>query len=111
MLTRKILIIDDDCDDCELLKEKLSGKGITECIIVQSAEEALKILDKLESLPDLIILDLHMPKIGGVELLTILKDNERYKNIEVVIYSSSVLNIQKKEALAIGARDYIQKPF
>jgi len=110
MLSRKILIVDDDYDDCELLKESLSTKGITECIIVQSAEDALKKLDELESLPDLIVLDLHMPKTGGVEFLTTLKNHSRFKDIDVIIYSSSVLTVHKKEVLAIGAKEFIQKP-
>ena len=110
MHSRKILIIDDDNDDCELLKESLSNAGITECIIVQSAEEALNKLDGLINLPDLIILDLFMPKIDGVELLSILKKNRRYKDIEVIIYSSSALTVHKKEVLAIGAKEFIQKP-
>ena len=110
MLSRKILIIDDDYDDCELLNESLSTRGISECIIVQSAEEALRKLGELDSLPDLIILDLFMPKLGGVELLTILKSNQQYKNIEVIIYTSSKLTVHKNEVLAIGAREFIPKP-
>ena len=110
MYNPKILLIDDDPDDCELLNESLNNEGIIECIIVQSAERALQILNEIDDLPDLIILDLYMPKIGGIEFLSKLKNSDRFKNIDVIIYSSSILTVHKKEVLAIGAKEFIQKP-
>ena len=106
----KILLIDDDKDDRDLLLETLKAAGISDLLIAGSAEEGWKILEKSEILPDLIILDLFMPHVDGLEMLIQLKADDKYRDIDVVIYSASTLSIHHNQALNLGARKFISKP-
>ncbi|CAM1365626.1 Response regulator receiver domain protein (CheY-like) [Tenacibaculum soleae] len=76
----------------------------------KTAEDALKILEEKENLPDIILLDLNMPKISGIEFLSILKENEDLRHIPTIILTTS--NNQKDilECYKIGISGYILKP-
>ena len=60
---------------------------------------------------DLIITDLNMPTMGGDELLTILKADERYRDIPIIVLSSNKESTEKIKLLKSGADDYVEKPF
>jgi CheY-like chemotaxis protein len=78
----------------------------------ENGEKALSYLEQLEkdALPNVIVLDLNMPKLNGTQVLRILKNDQRFKNITVIIYSTSVNTIEKEETLNLGAHSYIIKP-
>ncbi len=61
-------------------------------------------------LPSMVILDLNMPRMNGTQTLRLLKSDQRFKDIPVVIYSTSLNNIEKDECLALGAHSYVIKP-
>ena len=77
-----------------------------------SGETALSYLEKLseKELPSVIVLDLNMPKINGTQVLKLLKTNELFKNIMVIIYSTSVNHIEKEQTLKFGSYDYVLPP-
>jgi len=77
----------------------------------KNAEEALVILeDDNYNLPDIILLDLNMPKISGIEFLSILKNNDAYKHIPTIILTTSDNKKDLVECYRIGISGYILKP-
>ncbi|MCH3885221.1 response regulator [Tenacibaculum sp. MSW2] len=76
----------------------------------KNGEEALKILEDKSKFPDLILLDLNMPKISGIEFLTILKKDDDLKHIPTVILTTSDNQKDLEKCFEIGVSGYILKP-
>ena len=108
--THRILIIDDERDAVELLELILSSEGYN---IDKSytANEAMKILKSYQKLPDLILLDVKMPGKNGITLCQELKRNKEFKNIPIIMLSALTFPKDVKNGLAVGAIDYISKPW
>ena len=108
----RFLIVDDDEDDRELFCDAV---GIVDpsinCIIARNGEEALAGLrnHKLER-PDIIFLDLNMPRLNGKQCLIALKKDLALQNIPVVIFTTSKLKEDKAETKLLGACDFVSKP-
>ena len=103
-----ILIVDDVEDNLEILDDLLTFDGHN-VQTVRSGEAALQRVR--ESRPDLILLDILMPEMDGFEVCTLLKADERTKDIPVV-FVSSMANIEYKvKGFKVGGVDYINKPF
>jgi len=102
-------MVDDDLEELTLIEEALLDAGQT-VHYEENGIEALNYLETCEQLPSLIVLDLNMPKLNGTETLVQLKSNDRYKNIIVVIYSTSVNAMEKEKCMNLGAHSYIAKP-
>ena len=104
----KILVVDDEQDIVETMVIMLKQKGY-ECIWAYDGEEGLR-LAKEES-PDLIMLDVMMPKINGYKICRLLKFDSRYKNIPIIMVTAR----GQEQDIAIGeetgADEYITKPF
>ena len=109
MADRKILMVDDDPEELILIEEALLDVGQKVHYEVNGVE-ALNYLNSCEQLPCLIVLDLNMPKLNGTETLVQLKSNDKYKDITVVIYSTSVNNVEKEKCRNLGAHSYLVKP-
>src|SRR5664279_1760290 len=106
-----IFIIDDSPTDIELTTVALKATGRE--INVRSATDgkfALAMLRNGLGLPALILLDLKMPGMSGIEVLREIRADDRLKNLPVVLVTSSALESDKTDAIAAGASDYIQKP-
>jgi CheY-like chemotaxis protein len=108
----RILLADDDADDRLLFKEALSGLKIkTSVETVKDGVELMEFLaQKTEVLPQLIFLDLNMPKKNGFECLKEIKSIERYKDISIAIYSTSTSEHDINETFILGANVYLSKP-
>ena len=107
------MMIDDDAEDRMLMQEMFNEIGVPGIAhYEESGENALFYLEKLSvnALPVVIVLDLNMPKLNGTQVLKMLKTNDRFKDITVIIYSTSVNLIEKEQALTLGAHSYIIKP-
>jgi CheY-like chemotaxis protein len=106
-----ILLVDDDEDDRDFFREALHeiNPSVT-CLTVGDGEHALEFLAGCDQLPDLIFMDLNMPKMDGKQCLKELKNNSRFEAIPVIIYSTSHIDEDIAEVMALGAADYIQKP-
>ena len=86
----KILLVEDNEGDIVLTQEALKdGRIKNNILIARDGEEALAILDSGESLPDLILLDINLPKLNGLEVLTAIKTDPRLKTIPVIMLSTS----------------------
>src|SRR6186713_2527420 len=110
----RILVVDDDVEDHLILKEYFTEAGLDKNVsFKENAEEALAYLKTLNSkgLPDLIVLDLNMPLLNGIQTLALLKENFLLREISVVICSTSNNEAEREKCLALGASDYIVKPF
>jgi DNA-binding response OmpR family regulator len=103
-----ILVIEDEPTTKALILYKLKNSGYAvDC--VSDGTEGLDYLEK--STPDLIILDLMMPLMSGKEFLIIMRQNERYRNIPVIILTAKTLERDIVEGLSLGADDFVKKPF
>ena len=105
---KKILVVDDSQDMRAILSIRLRINGY-DVIMAQDGQEGLE--KTKEELPDLIILDLMLPKIDGYEVCRMLKFDDKYKNIPVVVLSA--LDQQEDREKAVGSRAdaYFIKPF
>ena len=102
-------MVDDDPEELILIEEALLDVG-QKVHYEENGVEALNYLNSSEQLPCLIVLDLNMPKLNGTETLVQLKSNDKYKDITVVIYSTSVNNVEKEKCMNLGAHSYLVKP-
>jgi CheY-like chemotaxis protein len=108
-----ILIVDDDEDDREIFCEAVRElEPNINCISARSAQDALSILrSEHYPRPDLIFIDLYMPRIDGWQFLHEIKKDRFLRDIPAVIYTTSKLNDDQAEANAIGAVHYLVKPY
>jgi CheY-like chemotaxis protein len=112
MVLRRIFVIDDDIDDQELFIEAVKeiDAGI-QCECASNGEEALEVLGKPDTnLPDLIFLDLNMPRLNGKQCLERLKSNKDLRHIPVIIYSTSSQENDVHDTMALGAVHFLTKP-
>ena len=104
----KVLVVDDEVNITQILEFSIGAEGY-EVITAANGEEAI---DKARrEQPDLIILDIMMPKIDGYEACRILKANPLTKSIPVVLLTAKGRDIDKRLGYEVGATDYIVKPF
>lgn len=112
----EILLVEDSPGDQRLTKEALKeGKINNNLYIVEDGEEAIAFLKKQDPFknvpkPDLILLDLNLPKMNGQEVLKIIKADERLKRIPVVILTTSQADEDILNAYNLNANCYITKP-
>jgi signal transduction histidine kinase/DNA-binding response OmpR family regulator len=105
----KILIADDNPDNIRLLAVRLQSEGYR-FISAEDGEQTLNLV-KAEN-PDLVLLDVNMPKKDGFEVLTEMRATENTANIPVIIITAARIGIKDvREGLTLGADDYITKPF
>jgi len=104
----KILIVDDELDFNELLQERLGAEGY-KIVAAKDGEEALEKVENEN--PDLIVLDIMMPKVDGFEVCRALKKDARYSKIPIIFLSAMSQGDDFKAGKESGADDYIVKPF
>ncbi|MEB3250440.1 MAG: diguanylate cyclase [Merismopediaceae bacterium] len=103
-----ILVVDDITKNLQLVMEILEQVGYATTFAIGGRQA----LDRLQTLqPDLILLDLMMPEINGIEVCKILKADEKYQDIPIIFLTASNDREHLVEAFAVGATDYITKPF
>lgn len=108
MSKETILIVDDEEDILELIKFNLKGEGYN-ILQAMTGEEAIKIAK--QSGPDLIVLDLMLPGIDGLEVTRYLKNKDATTNIPIVMLTAKGEESDIVTGLELGANDYISKPF
>jgi len=110
----KILVVDDDKEDHFIMQDYFRDFGIDDKVgFVENGKNAIRYLeevDKDEFLPHLIVLDLNMPILNGTQTLVQIKQTPRYRNIPVIIFSTSENETEKRKCLSFGAVDYMVKP-
>ncbi len=115
---RTILLADDNANDVELTLLALSGKGLSNRVVVVSdGVEVLEYLrcegkfaDRKKEHPAVILLDIKMPRMDGIEVLENIRNTAAFKLIPVVMLSSSREEPDMKKAYTLGANGYVVKP-
>lgn len=103
-----VLLVDDEEHILELLKFNFGREGF-DVLAVTTGEECLNICKR--ELPDIIILDLMLPGIDGLEVCRILKQNQRTRLIPIIMLTAKGTELDKVIGLELGADDYVTKPF
>ncbi|MGD9579890.1 MAG: response regulator transcription factor [Vampirovibrionia bacterium] len=107
-MTKKILIVDDEKDIVETLKFILESEGY-DCVVAYDGEEALSLAKNVN--PDLIVLDVMLPKINGYKVCRLLKFDSKYKHIPILMVTARTQAEDKIIGEETGANEYITKPF
>jgi CheY-like chemotaxis protein len=106
-----ILLIEDDAIEVMKMHRVLGGLKMKHTVIeANNGEEAITLLKNKESIPDVIFLDLNMPKINGIEFLEILKKDDFLKYIPAIILTTSNNHKDILACYKIGVAGYIIKP-
>ena len=109
-----ILLVEDNPMDLDLTLRAFSKKKFSNQVhIARDGEEALAFMPRWEAgeaLPAVILLDINLPKVNGLEVLRQLKAHERFRRIPVVVLTSSREDKDLKTAYDLGVNSYIEKP-
>jgi CheY-like chemotaxis protein len=107
----RVYLVDDDPDHVLIISRAIGETGhATEVHPVSDGEAALALLRQSEVVPDLILLDINMPGLSGLDVLAAIKPDARLKYIPVVMLTSSELSSDIARAYELGASGYISKP-
>ena len=106
MNKKRILLVDDDITLVDMYKERLAVAGY-DVIVAHSGEEALKSVGEVK--PDIVLLDIMMPKVNGFDVLHSLKGDPKTKDIPVIILTALIQDTNKAKGMEAGADDYIIK--
>ena len=107
----KVLLIEDDIDDVDLLKEAFSDNKVAyEMEVIMEGDKVGPYLASPETIPGIIIMDLNLPKTDGKEILKEIKSTEIFKNIPLIVFSTSSSKEDAEYAYSLGANKFITKP-
>ena len=106
---KTVLIVEDSATTRALIRAVIDELGEFETVEAASGFEALKMLPQQKY--DLIITDINMPDINGLELINFVRNNSRYQQIPIIIVSTERSEEDKKRGIALGATAYVTKPF
>ncbi len=108
-LQTRVLWAEDNAKDRMLITESIDGRGPSPQVdMVTDGELLLKALD--QGLPSLVVLDLKMPKLGGLDVLRTIRARESWKSVPVTIFTSGNRPSEISECLALGVREVVEKP-
>ena len=107
---KTILIADDEEKIVEIESLILSMEGY-EVLTANDGNVAINLLKKLEKPPDLILLDVLMPNVSGVEVCRWIKQQPKLKDMAVIFLSAVVSQKSREEAMNAGGNEYLEKPF
>lgn len=108
---KHLLIVEDNRYDLELARTALELSDVQcELSVARDGQEALDVLREAQSLPDLVLLDLNMPRVSGHEVLEQIKTDERLRPVPVVVFTTSDETNDRAICAAAGADDYVLKP-
>jgi two-component system alkaline phosphatase synthesis response regulator PhoP len=103
-----VLVVDDEPNIVVSLEFLMQQAGY-DVRVAYDGEEALKAVE--EKLPDLILLDVMMPKRNGYDVCQTIRANPRWKHTRIVMLTAKGRDVEREKGLALGADDYITKPF
>lgn len=107
----QILVVEDDVEDRYFISQTFTELGFEDAVtFVEGGQMLIDYLAKGGATPKLIVMDLNMPRLNGTEVLKTLKEHDSYRDIPVVIFSTSVNELEKEACLALGAHEYVTKP-
>jgi len=105
----KVLLAEDDADIQKVVRMSLKMKGVKEVVVADNGEECLAKLG--EFAPDVILLDVMMPKLDGYATCRKLKENPATREIPVIFLTAKAQHYEVKQGMEVGALGYLIKPF
>ncbi len=106
-----ILIAEDDADDGEVISESFQKHGAFHKVtLVNNGLELLEALEKGES-PDVILTDINMPILNGIEALRQINSEKNYAQIPAFVYSTTINPVYEKQCVELGSRGFLIKPY
>jgi CheY-like chemotaxis protein len=105
----KVLVVEDDLSIQKVIRMSLKSRGVNEVVVASDGEECLALADRVS--PDVILLDITMPKLDGYDTCRFLKSNEKTRLIPVIFLSAKAQNYEKEIGYEAGAVGYLTKPF
>lgn len=106
---KRILVADDSAATRSLITAALAELENVQVERVSTGIEAIKMLSTTSI--DLVLTDIHMPEINGLELVRFIKSDERLRSIPVIVISTEAAEDDRQRARSLGADDYLPKPF
>ena len=108
-MTTRVLIVDDSSAMRAFVRATLEENGEVEVTEARTGFEALKILPREQF--QLVIVDINMPDINGLELISVMRKSERYQQTPLLIITTEASARDRERGLNLGANDYLVKPF
>ena len=106
-----VLLVEDDPDDVELLEAAFNDNQIPfQLHVISQGDKVISYINDCEILPDVIVLDLNLPKMHGREILRSIKSYDRFKIVPVVILTTSSTRHDCDYCMEAGAENYLVKP-
>lgn len=107
-----LLIVEDSANDAHLISRILQKENPQlSFLLLADGQEALDyLLDKQSDQPSVLLLDLKLPRLTGLEVLERIRSTDRFRSLPVVMFSSSVSDQDLQKAYALGANSYLTKP-
>jgi two-component system response regulator len=107
----EILLVEDNAADAELTMRALSQHNLANHVhVARDGAEAIEFLQGSNRTPKVVLLDLKLPKVSGLDVLRMIKNDERTKRIPIVVLTSSREEPDIAEAYRLGANSYVVKP-
>lgn len=107
--TRRILVADDEAHIGRIIKIKME-QGPFDVTLAFDGQEAIDILDQEEEM-DLVVLDLMMPRLSGLDVLDRIRSSEKWKDLPCIILTAAGQEDYERDARASGASEFLTKPF
>ncbi len=104
-----VLLAEDDADIQKLVRMSLCFRGVKEVVIAENGEDCLALVSKVK--PDVILLDVMMPRMDGFETCRRLKANPETRSIPVIFLTAKAQQFEVKQGLEVGGLGYLIKPF
>ncbi len=105
---RKVLMVDDEELNVQVVAEYLKADGYRDVVFTTDAVQAIGLIAREQ--PDVVLLDIHMPRMNGLDVLSLIRSDDSLTHTPVVILTSETSDDIKMEALARGATDFLHKP-
>lgn len=106
-MAKRVLIIDDDVDHLRITGKVLSEIGQMDVVTSSESPDAVDIIRKAK--PDVVLLDIMMPKVDGFTICKQIKETPDLKHIKIIVYSAKIFEVDRKKALKLGADAYVSK--
>ncbi|MEJ2200261.1 MAG: response regulator [Desulfuromonadaceae bacterium] len=106
---KTILLVEDSPTMRSLISATIAMRGAYEVVEAENGFEALRMLPKHRV--DMVITDINMPDINGLELVKVIRGNDNYKNLPLIIVSTEGSEKDRQKGLSLGADAYLVKPF
>jgi CheY-like chemotaxis protein len=111
-----LLVEDDHLDKMDIMRSLDKMKILYKLHTAKNGEEAIKLLsgigeEGMEQFPDIALIDINMPRMNGIEFLSVIRNTEEWKHLKCFIITTSEEKVDKEAAKALGISGYIVKPF